>query len=207
MSVHPVQSCTSCHSYGHSFIGIIAFVVVSQFHGLVTACQLFSFSSLCWVLVSPHVDLALYLCFSRISPIKTRLLFKLQFCSPLTLSVTVTIIAWNFTFRVQFIQIGLLMLHNVLWVELFRHKNLYLLCTYALGILLWMLQWIPNSCGPHMIVNPAISGHPLRKVRQQISGITFGFNRQMLITLNDYIGSGLLENQLELSFFLSFLVL
>lgn len=145
--------------------------------------------------------------FLSYQPNKDSVLFKLQFCSPLTLSVTVTIIAWNFTFRVQFIQIGLLMLHNVLWVELFRHKNLYLLCTYALGILLWMLQRIPNSCGPHMIVNPAISGHPLGNVRQQISGITFGFNRQMLITLNDYIGSGLLENQLELSFFLSFLFL
>lgn len=42
------------------------------------------FSSLCLALVSPHMDLALYLCFSCVSPIKARLLFK-HLGPPLTL--------------------------------------------------------------------------------------------------------------------------
>lgn len=67
-SVLLAQSCTSCH-ISHSFT---------------VSSQLVKFFPVYFYLVPTEVDLALYLCFFCICPIKARLLFKLKFCSPVS---------------------------------------------------------------------------------------------------------------------------
>lgn len=74
-----IQSFSGCLFFSPSHVPLVIFLIVSQ-----SRHSLSSFSQYIFILVPTDVDLALYLCFFCICPIKARLLFKLKFCSPVS---------------------------------------------------------------------------------------------------------------------------